>query len=60
MFQSEEDNRLPHEQSTHAFARIGATDRTIVWTRGAGHVITVDHGWEALAAQTVDWLSARY
>lgn len=60
VFQSEEDNRLPHEQSTHAFARIGATDRTIVWTRGAGHVITVDHGWEALASQTAEWLSARF
>lgn len=60
VIQSEEDNRLPREQSTHAFARLGSKDRTIVWTRGAGHVLTVDHGWESLAATTVDWLTARY
>lgn len=58
--QSEEDNRLPREQSTHAFARIGAKDRTVIWTRRAGHVITVDHDWEALARTTVEWLSARF
>lgn len=60
MIQSEDDNRLPHEQSAHALARIGAKDRTIIWTRGAGHVLTVDYGWEALAATTVEWLQARY
>ncbi len=60
IMQSEEDNRLPRDQSTHAFARIGTSDRTVVWTRGAGHVITVDHGWEQLAAQTVEWLRARF
>jgi len=60
VIQSEDDNRLPHEQSTHALTRLGAKDRTIVWTRGAGHVLTVDHGWEALAATTVEWLRARY
>ena len=60
VIQSEEDNRLPREQSTHAFARLGSKDRTIVWTRGAGHVLTVDHGWQALAATTVEWLKARY
>ncbi len=60
VIQSEDDNRLPHEQSTHALARIGAKDRTIIWTRGAGHVLTVDYGWESLAATTVEWLKARY
>ena len=60
VIQSEEDNRLPREQSTHALARLGAKDRTIVWTRGAGHVVTVDYGWESLAATTVEWLRARY
>ena len=60
VIQSEEDNRLPREQSTHALARLGSKDRTIVWTRGAGHVLTVDYGWETLAATTVEWLRARY
>jgi carboxylesterase len=42
ILQSEEDNRFPREQSVHAFARVGAKDKTVVWTRGAGHVLT--HG----------------
>lgn len=60
VIQSEQDNRLPRAQSLHAIARIGAKDRTVVWTTGAGHVLTVDYGWEAVAARTVEWLSARY
>lgn len=60
VIQSEDDNRLPREQSTHAITRIGSKDRTVIWTRGAGHVITVDVGWEALAASTVAWLDARF
>jgi carboxylesterase len=60
VMQSEEDNRLPHEQSVHAIARIGAKDRTVIWTKGAGHVLTVDHGWSDLADRTVAWLSARF
>lgn len=60
VIQSEEDNRLPHAQSLHAIARIGAADRTVVWTRGAGHIITVDFGWEAVAARTAAWLNARW
>lgn len=57
---SEEDNRLPVDQSVRAAARIGSVDKTIVWTRGAGHVITLDHGWERLAERTVEWLSERF
>ncbi len=60
VMQSEEDNRLPHDQSVKAIARIGSKDKTVLWTRGAGHVITVDRGWEALAATTVAWLDARF
>lgn len=60
VIQSEEDNRLPADQSRHAVARIGAKDRTMVWTRGSGHVITLDYGWEKVAATTVEWLTARY
>lgn len=60
VMQSEEDNRLPHAQSTHAIARLGSKDRTVVWTRGAGHVLTVDHGWEQLADTTAAWLNARW
>ena len=59
MMQSEEDNRLPRDQSLRAFTRLGAKDRTLEWTKGAGHVLTVDHGWEQVAARTVQWLDER-
>lgn len=59
MVQSEEDNRLPRDQSFRAFTRLGSKDRTLEWTRGAGHVLTVDTGWEAVADRTVRWLEER-
>jgi carboxylesterase len=58
--QSREDNRLPEDQSRHAFARLGAADKTVHWVEGAGHVLTMDYGWPALAATVVAWLDARW
>lgn len=57
--QSREDNRLPEDQSRRAYARIGSSDKTVHWVTGAGHVLTVDHGWEAVAELTRQWLDAR-
>lgn len=57
---SREDNRLPEDQSRHAYARIGAADKTLHWVDGAGHVITVDYGWAQLAATATEWLAARW
>lgn len=57
--QSREDNRLPEDQSRRAYARIGSSDKTVHWVTGAGHVLTVDHGWEAVADLTRQWLDAR-
>jgi carboxylesterase len=58
--QSEEDNRLPHDQSVRAIARIGSNDKTVIWTRGAGHVVTLDRGWQELAATSAAWLDSRF
>jgi carboxylesterase len=58
--QSREDNRLPHDQSKRALARIASDDRTALWIEGAGHVLTVDYGWQDLADRTVAWLDARF
>lgn len=44
MIQSREDNRVPAAVAQHAFDRIGATEKELVWVTGAGHVITVDYG----------------
>lgn len=58
--QSREDNRLPEDQSRRALTRIGSADKTVLWVQGAGHVITVDRGWDGVAATTVEWLSAHF
>lgn len=44
MIQSREDNRVPPAVAQHAFDRIGASEKELVWVTGAGHVITVDYG----------------
>ncbi len=59
MMQSREDNRIPPSAAEEAFARLGSADKTLVWTTGAGHVITVDFGHEALERQAADWLESR-
>jgi carboxylesterase len=57
--QSREDNRIPMTSATEAFGRIGSDDKTLHWTEGSGHVITVDYGYETVAAQAADWLETR-
>lgn len=58
--QSREDNRLPEDQSRHAYARIGSADKSSHWVSGAGHVLTMDYGWPALAEYVADWLDSRW
>lgn len=58
--QSREDNRLPEDQSRHAYVRIGSADKSAHWVSGAGHVLTMDYGWQALADYVADWLDARW
>lgn len=58
--QSRDDNRLPHDQSKRALARIASGDRTAHWVEGAGHVLTVDHGWQELATEAAEWLDSRF
>jgi carboxylesterase len=57
--QSREDNRIPVRSATEAFAHIGSADKTLHWTTGNGHVITVDYGHEALERLAADWLEPR-
>lgn len=59
VLQSREDNRIPPEAAEEAFSRIGSTDKMLHWTSGAGHVITVDYGHEALERLAADWLESR-
>jgi carboxylesterase len=57
--QSREDNRIPAASAAEAFGLIGSSDKTLHWTTGNGHVVTVDYGHEAIEQLVGDWLAAR-
>lgn len=58
VIQSRTDNRISPAVAKRAFAKIGARDKSIVWTDGAGHVLSVDFGKERVFALTAEWLRA--
>jgi carboxylesterase len=51
MMQSREDNRIAAADAERAFALLGARDKTLEWVEGAGHIITVDFGRDAVNAR---------
>lgn len=59
VIQSREDNRISTKAANLAFERIGSSDKSLSWVTGAGHVITVDYGHEALEQQIASWLETR-
>jgi esterase/lipase len=38
--------------------KLGAREKKLVWTEGAGHVITVDYGRERVYSEVRAWLDA--
>lgn len=56
IIQSREDNRIAPEIAERGFARLGAQVKRFVWTSGAGHVISVDHGRERVFELTAQWI----
>jgi carboxylesterase len=58
LVQSTGDNRISRDFAQRAFDRLGAHDKKLVWTRDAGHVITVDYGYQAVFELTAQWLSS--
>jgi len=54
--QSVEDNRISPAAATQAFDAIGAPEKEMRWIRGAGHVITVDHGHQQVIDAATGWL----
>lgn len=56
--QSREDNRIAAESAEAGFVRLGAREKKFVWINGAGHVITVDFGFQRVFQLTRDWLEA--
>jgi carboxylesterase len=57
--QSREDNRIPAAAAEAAFRLIGSADKTLHWTTGNGHVVTLDYGHELIERLAADWLEPR-
>jgi carboxylesterase len=56
IIQSREDNRIAPEIAERGFARLGSEVKRFIWTKGAGHVITVDFGHERVFELTAQWI----
>jgi carboxylesterase len=55
--QSKEDPRISPQVAEFAIKRIGAADTRLVWTEGAGHIITVDYGRERVFDEVERWFT---
>lgn len=58
LIQSKEDPRISPSIAERAFELLGAADKRLVLTEGAGHIITVDYGRERVFREVSDWLAA--
>jgi carboxylesterase len=58
IIQSREDPRCAPEVAEHAFKMLGTQEKKLVWTEGAGHIITVDYGRERVFTEVEQWLRA--
>jgi len=55
---SKEDPRVASSVGDFALNTLGARDKKLVWTEGAGHIITVDYGRERVFSEVERWLLA--
>jgi carboxylesterase len=56
--QSREDPRVSPMVGDFALGKLGAKEKRLVWTEGAGHIITVDYGRERVFTEVERWLRA--
>jgi esterase/lipase len=56
--QSKEDPRIAPQVAEFGMNTIGAADKKLVWTEGAGHIITVDYGRERVFDEVERWFTA--
>lgn len=56
--QSREDPRISPAVAEFALKELGAKEKRLVWTEGAGHIITVDYGRERVFSEVEKWLRA--
>ena len=53
---SREDPRVATDVAEFAMQKLGARDKKLVLTEGAGHIITVDYGRERVFSEVEKWL----
>lgn len=58
IIQSREDPRCSPAVAEFALKTLGSEEKKLVWTEGAGHVITVDYGRERVFGEVERWLEA--
>jgi carboxylesterase len=58
IIQSREDPRCSPETAEFALKTLGSGEKRLVWTEGAGHIITVDYGRERVFSEVERWLNA--
>ena len=56
LIQSRDDPRCSQRGAEQAIEKLGAREKKLVWTEGAGHVITVDYGRERVFGEVRSWL----
>ena len=56
IIQSREDPRIAPEVAEFALKSLGAREKKLVFTEGAGHIITVDYGRERVFNEIETWL----
>jgi carboxylesterase len=56
IIQSREDPRVSPAVAERALRKLAAPEKQIIWTSGAGHIITVDYGRERLFDEAERWL----
>ncbi|HXG72682.1 MAG TPA: alpha/beta fold hydrolase [Gemmatimonadaceae bacterium] len=57
LIQSSEDPRCSPRTARRAIASLGTSEKKLVMTSGAGHVITVDYGREKVFDEVSSWLT---
>lgn len=58
MIQSRDDPRCSPAVAEFALKTLGSEEKKLVWTEGAGHIITVDYGRERVFGEVERWLDA--
>ncbi len=58
ILQSREDPRVSPVVAEFALRTLGARDKELIWTTGAGHIITVDYGRDLVFREVETWLRA--